>query len=263
MNLKIHIIDAFTTNQFKGNPAAVISLIEWFSEEQMQSIANENNLSETAFYVHNPSGAFDIRWFSPISEVDFCGHATLASAYVIFNENPEWKQINFCAKAVGTIMVKKLNNGLIEMCFPNREPVEIKDIPLALKEGLSILPQFYLINQQAYFAIYEFEDQIKQIIPNIEKLKTLAPLDVVVSAAGKKYDFVSRYFWPSNGGIEDPVTGSIHAGLAPYWSKRLNKTNLIALQASARSGILYCRVEQNNVYVSGNCVSYLEGIISV
>lgn len=263
MNQKIYIIDAFAEEQFKGNPAAVVPLGEWLSQELMQSIANENNLSETAFFVRKPTGTYDIRWFSPISEVDFCGHATLASAFVVFKNNPELNQIAFWAKAVGTIFVKKMNEGLIEMCFPNREPVAIKEIPLPLKEGLSIQPQIYLKNQQAYFAIYENEVQIKQVMPNIEKLKLLAPLDVVVSAPGEKHDFVSRYFWPSNGGIEDPVTGSIHAGLAPFWSKRFGKTNLIALQASIRSGILYCRVEQNNVFVSGNCISYLEGMINI
>lgn len=259
----MYIIDAFAEKQFKGNPAAVVPLGEWLSVELMQAIAIENNLSETAFFVRNQKGVFDIRWFSPISEVDFCGHATLASAYVIFKTSPELNQISFWAKAVGTIVVKKMNDGLIEMCFPNREPVAIQNIPLPLKDGLSIQPNSYLKNQQAYFAIYESEEQIKQVSPNVEKLKTLAPFDVVVSAPGEKYDFVSRYFWPSNGGVEDPVTGSIHAGLAPYWAKVLKKNELVAFQASTRTGILYCRVEQNHVYISGNCVNYLEGIISI
>lgn len=259
----MYIIDAFAEKQFKGNPAAVVPLGGWLSVELMQAIANENNLSETAFFVRNQKGVYDIRWFSPISEVDFCGHATLASAHVIFKTSPDLNQLSFWAKAVGTIVVKKMNDGLIDMCFPNREPVAIQDIPLNLKEGLSIQPNSYLKNQQAYFAIFESEEQIRRIIPNVEKLKILAPLDVVVSAPGEKYDFVSRYFWPSNGGVEDPVTGSIHAGLAPFWSKKLKKNELVALQASTRTGVLYCRVEKSNVFVSGKCVSYLEGMISI
>ena len=149
------------------------------------------------------------------------------------------------------------------MAFPNREPIEITEVPEALRGGLSITPTAYLKNNQAYFAIMSSEEQVKSIVPDLEKLKTLAPLDVVVTAAGKDYDFVSRYFWPANGGAEDPVTGSIHSGLAPYWAKKLNKSDLVAFQASKRTGILYCVVEASTVFVSGYCVSYLEGSISI
>lgn len=262
MKLKIYIIDAFTTKQFSGNQAAVVLLENWLAVELMQSIASENNLSETAFVVRNSSGVFEIRWFSPIKEIDFCGHATLASAYVIFSTS-ESTEITFLAKAVGNVTVKKERNNLIEMAFPNMEPVELTEVPQALKEGLSILPVTYLKNQQAYFAIMEKEEQIKLVIPDLEKLKTLAPLDVVVTAQSKEFDFTSRYFWPANGGVEDPVTGSIHAGLAPYWAKKLNKQELVALQASNRSGVLYCRVEEATIFVSGFCVSYLEGTINI
>jgi PhzF family phenazine biosynthesis protein len=263
MKLDINIVDAFTTKQFCGNQAAVILLEKWLSSELMQNIASENNLSETAFVVCGLSGVYEIRWFSPMKEIDFCGHATLASAFIIFSKNTILPEITFWAKAVGDIIVKKVENGKIEMAFPNREPLELTEIPENLKEGLSIQPIAYLKNQQAYFAVMKNEEQVKLVEPDLDKLKTLGPLDVVVTARGKEFDFTSRYFWPANGGIEDPVTGSIHAGLAPYWAKILNKQELVALQASSRSGVLYCKVEKSTVFVSGFCVSYLEGTISI
>lgn len=263
MKLNINVVDAFTTRQFSGNQAAVVLLESWLSSELMQSIASENNLSETAFVVSSSSGVFEIRWFSPLKEIDFCGHATLASAFVIFSTKTVSSEITFWAKAVGNVIVKKGKNGLIEMAFPKREPVELTEIPENLKEGLSIRPIAYLKNQQAYFAVMENEEKVKLVVPNLEKLKLLGPLDVVVTARSEEFDFASRYFWPANGGIEDPVTGSIHAGLAPYWAKILNKQKLVALQASSRSGVLYCKVEDSTVYVSGFCVSYLEGTINI
>ncbi|HWV16774.1 MAG TPA: PhzF family phenazine biosynthesis protein [Cellvibrio sp.] len=263
MKLNLYIVDAFTTKQFSGNQAAVVLLDTWLSIEIMQNIASENNLSETAFVVRNSSGIYEIRWFSPLKEIDFCGHATLASAFIIFSKHTALPEITFWAKAVGNLIVKRKENSLIEMTFPNREPIEIIEIPQALKEGLSISPAAYLKNQQAYFAIMENEEQVRLMVPDLEKLKTLGPLDVVVTAKSKEFDFASRYFWPANGGTEDPVTGSIHAGLAPYWARQLNKRELVALQASTRSGVLYCRVEESTVFVSGYCISYLEGTISI
>lgn len=261
--LPIYIIDAFTNELFKGNQAAVMPLNSWLSESMMQSIASENNLSETAFFVKNNEGIYEIRWFSPLKEIDFCGHATLASAYVIFNHLGAKGTIKFWAKAVGTIEVNERENGLIEMSFPNRAPEKLSEVPEALKTGLSITPLEYHKNQQAYFAVYASEDDVKKVVPDLEKLKTLGPLDVVVTAPSKTYDFASRYFWPANGGVEDPVTGSIHAGLAPFWAKRLGKTELVALQASKRSGVLYCRVSEERIFISGNCVEYLKGSITL
>ena len=135
--------------------------------------------------------------------------------------------------------------------------------PEALQRGLSIVPLEFYKNQQAYFAVYENEDDVKNVVPHLENLKTLSPFDVVVSAPSGEFDFVSRYFWPANGGVEDPVTGSIHAGLAPFWAKRLKKQSLVALQASKRSGVLYCRVSEEGVFVSGACTQYLEGVIQL
>lgn len=262
MKLSVNFVDAFTSELFKGNAAAVILLDQWLPESIMQSIASENNLSETAFLVQDDD-IFLIRWFSPIKEIDFCGHATLASSFVLFNRHKEKSELAFWAKAVGSITVFLKEGGLIEMSFPKQEPFVIDAVPSELLNGLSIKPKQVLRNRQAYFAVYEHEQQIKNIIPNLQALKALAPYDVVVTAPGETHDFVSRYFWPANGGDEDPVTGSIHSGLAPYWAERLKKSELIAMQISARTGHLNCRVESQRIFVSGMCVQYLEGMINI
>lgn len=261
--LKINVVDAFTEQQFKGNSAAVIITDSWLSEALMQSIATENNLSETAYLVKNKDGSYAIRWFSPITEIAFCGHATLASASVIFRDNPEQHELIFSADAVGKMTINRAEDGYIQMDFPNRKPTIAEQIPSELIEGLSIKPAKVLLNEQAYFAVYENENDVLNVTQEKEALKKLAPHDVVVTAPGSKYDFVSRYFWPANGGDEDPVTGSIHTGLAPYWSEQLGKAELLALQASKRSGILLCRVTQDRVFISGKAVHYLEGHINI
>lgn len=261
--LPIYLISAFTSEPFKGNPAAVVPLDAWLPTDVMQAIATENNQSETAFFVKDADGKFHIRWFSPLKEIAFCGHATLASAYVIFGKRDAGSVITFRADAVGDLPVAMLDNGSIEMSFPNRAPKRLTSIPAALAEGLSIAPVEVLQNQQAYFAVYETEQQVRALIPDLRKLVELGPLDVTVTARGDTHDFVSRYFWPANGGEEDPVTGSIHAGLAPYWAQRLEKNQLVAMQVSRRTGRLNCRVEGDRVYISGSGVKYLEGTIEI
>ena len=261
MTLHIYFIDAFTTEAFKGNPAAVMVLDQWLPDTLMQSIAAENNLSETAFLVKNAIGRYHIRWFSPLKEIAFCGHATLASAYVLLTKVSVPPPLAFWADAIGAFTVSSLQNGQMEMDFPNQMPSPVEDIPTALLTGLSIKPARVLCNRQAYFAVYEHEHEVREVVPDLNTLKALAPLDVVVTAAGTEYDFVSRYFWPANGGNEDPVTGSIHTGLAPYWARRLGKPELTALQASQRTGVLHCRVTEERVMISGSCVQYLEGRI--
>jgi PhzF family phenazine biosynthesis protein len=263
MKLPIYQIDAFSDKVFKGNYAAVVPLERWLPDSLMQSIATENNLSETAFFVKNADDAFDIRWFSPLTEIAFCGHATLASAYVIFERCNDLDVIEFVAKAVGRLTVCRMHDGLIEMSFPQRRPERLNEIPENLMLGLSIRPQEVLINQQAYVAVYETEHEVRSVVPELNLLSTLAPLDVVVTACGDHHDFVSRYFWPANGGDEDPVTGSIHAALAPFWSERLGKPELVAMQVSRRTGLLHCRVQDDRVYISGQAVQYLEGTIEV
>ncbi len=263
MELEINIIDAFTDVAFKGNSAAVIITNEWLSDELMQSIAIENNLSETAFVKKIDINDFQIRWFSPIKEIDFCGHATLASSFVIFAQNDKLVNINFYAKAVGNLSIKKLDDGYIQMGFPSRPPEIVNNPPTALINGLSIKPKEVLLNKQAYFVICENESDVTSVVTDSESLKKLAPYDVVVTAKSEKYDFISRYFWPANGGDEDPVTGSIHTGLAPYWAEQLDKSELNAYQASKRGGNIICNLVENKVYLLGKGVQYLRGTINV
>lgn len=263
MKLKIYQVDAFTDKVFTGNYAAVVPLTEWLSTDLMQSIATENNLSETAFIKKVTDISYEIRWFSPLKEIDFCGHATLASAFVLFKENRQLNEIEFITKSVGNFKITKEEDSYIKMQFPNRKPKKVSSVPTELIKGLSIKPKEILLNQQAYFAIYDNEEDIIKIKPNLEELKKIAPYDVVVTAKGNDYDFISRYFWPANGGVEDPVTGSIHTGLAPYWAEKLNKSKLKAYQASKRGGILLCNVSKENVEILGQAVMYLEGYIEV
>jgi len=268
MQLEINIIDAFTDTLFKGNSAAVIVTDEWLDDALMQSIALENNLSETAFIVVDDNDVYHIRWFSPLTEIDFCGHATLASAYVLFKKNPNVKVIQFSAKAVGILTVLKTDSGKMQMDFPNRMPEKVDEIPDSLLAGLSIAPAEVYRNTQAYFVIYDSESDVLNVARDNKTLKQLAPYDVVVTCEATlekyhDYDFVSRYFWPANGGDEDPVTGSAHTGLAPLWAERLGKSKLIAYQASSRGGVLDCTVVGNRVLISGNAVPYLTGFITV
>ena len=263
MKLRIYQIDAFTSQVFAGNYAAVVPLDRWLPDALMQAIATENNLSETAFFVRRADGAFDIRWFSPLTEIAFCGHATLAAAYVIFRHLESRDVLAFEAKSVGRLSVRRTSSGLIEMSFPQRRPEKVAEIPANLLQGLSLQPREVLINQQAYIAVYDTEREVRSVVPELSLLATLGPLDVAVTAPGDEHDFVSRYFWPANGGDEDPVTGSIHAALAPFWSEHLAKADLVAIQASRRGGLLHCRVDADRVYVSGSAVQYLEGFIEV
>ena len=268
MQLEINVIDAFTDTVFKGNSAAVIITESWLSEKLMQSIAFENNLSETAFIVLDNKGIYHIRWFSPLTEIDFCGHATLASAFVLFKKNPTLTSIKFSAKAVGVLTVKQTAHDKIQMDFPNTKPEKVSDIPDSLLAGLSIAPIEVYKNSQAYFVIYDSESDVLNVERDNDVLKQLAPLDVVVtcqakSAHYKDYDFISRYFWPANGGDEDPVTGSAHTGLAPLWAQRLGKNTLVAYQASKRGGVLDCVVAGDRVLISGHAVHYLTGFITV
>lgn len=265
MELEINVIDAFTDTVFRGNPAAVIITDNWLSEDLMKSIASENNLSETAFLVMDETYTYQIRWFSPITEIAFCGHATLASAFVIFNKNPELSTIKFSAKAVGVLSVVKTDSGDIQMDFPNTNPEKVEDVPANLTSGLSIEPVEVYRNSQAYFVVYESESEVLSVVRDNESLMHLKPLDVVVTcqAESKEYDFISRYFWPANGGDEDPVTGSIHTGLAPFWAERLDKKELVAYQASSRGGVLNCTVSGDRVLISGRAIQYLKGSIVV
>lgn len=263
MKLPIYQIDAFTTDIFKGNYAAVVLLDAWLPTSLMQSIATENNLSETAFVVSDANGRFRIRWFSPVTEIAFCGHATLAAAFVLFDRFPERSEIGFHADAVGSFVVQRGAHGMIEMDFPQRDVERVEAMPEELARGLSIRPKEVFVGQQAFIALYDSEDQVRAVVPDLGLIARLAPRDVAITAPGETHDFVSRYFWPANGGDEDPVTGSIHTALAPLWAKRLGKTKLLALQASRRGGVLHCELDADRVRISGHAVRYLEGTIEV
>jgi PhzF family phenazine biosynthesis protein len=263
MELDIFIVDAFSKQQFNGNSAAVIPLTEWLDAALMQNIAAENNLSETAFIRAISPHQYQIRWFSPLTEIDFCGHATLAASFVIFNQLAFRGEIEFVTSKVGSLFVTRMEDGRIEMSFPNQAPAEVTDIPQALFNGLSIKPIGVLKNRQAYFAIMASEEAVRAVEYDSSQLKLLSPLDLVVTAKACEYDFISRYFWPANGGDEDPVTGSIHAGLAPYWGEQLSKTTLVAYQASTRGGVLFCQLLDDRVLVSGFASLYLQGKVFV
>jgi predicted PhzF superfamily epimerase YddE/YHI9 len=182
---------------------------------------------------------------------------------VIFANDESLQSVKLKAKAVGELTITKLDNGFIQMDFPNTKPEPVDEVPVALMQGLSAEPLKVLRNQQAYFAVYNNEADILNMTYDAELIKSLAPYDLVVTAPSTKYDFVSRYFWPANGGDEDPVTGSIHTGLAPYWAEIFGKKKLNAYQASARGGILLCEIVGDRVTLSGQAVPYLSGEITI
>ena len=260
MQVRLFQVDAFAGQVFQGNPAAVCPLHSWLDDSRLQAIAEENNLSETAFLVRNVKG-FDLRWFTPRCEVGLCGHATLAAAFVVFNElNWEARSLVFESRS-GTLEVKR-DGDLFAMDFPALKMVPC-DAPSALLSGLSSPPQavFRVDADQNYFAIYASEAEVKAIRPNLPQLEQLHPYGVAVSARGDNCDCVSRYFAPGYGIPEDPVTGSIHCALVPYWAERMNKKNLHARQISNRGGELFCEVRDNRVRICGRAVKYLEGSI--
>ncbi len=248
-------VDAFTSKLFGGNPAAVCPLETWLSDMQMQSLAAENNLSETAFFVKEDEG-FHLRWFTPEFEIDLCGDATLATAFVLFNYlDYAGEVIKFRTKS-GILDVRK-KEDLIELNFPSRIPQQC-EAPEALLKGLNIQPA-KVLKSRDYFLVYEDEAIIKQIVPDFKYLNQLDTVGVIVTAASTEVDFVSRFFVPNSVIGEDPVTGSAHCNLIPYWSKELNKTELTARQLSAREGELFCEDKGDRVTMAGKAVLYLKG----
>lgn len=258
MRIPIYKINTFTNEQFKGNLAAVCPLEKWIEDDLMQNIAAENNLSETAFFVKKDD-EYDLRWFTPTGEIDLCGHATLASAHVIFTYLDEGTvNIKFNTKS-GILEVFKEKN-LLTMIFPSREGKKC-EAPEALIEGLGKdIKEVY--KSRDYMVVLETEEEILNLKPNMEQLKKLDSF-VIVTAKGREADFISRFFAPNAGIDEDPVTGSAHCTLVPYWKKVLNKNEFTALQLSQRGGKLYCADLGDAVKISGEVVVYLEGYINV
>jgi predicted PhzF superfamily epimerase YddE/YHI9 len=253
--IRLYQIDAFAERLFAGNPAAVCPLEEWLPEEVMQAIARENNLSETAFLVRKGEG-YDLRWFTPEVEVDLCGHATLASAFVVFEYlEPGRREVRFQTRS-GELVVRR-EGELLVMDFPARPPVRCALNP-ALREALGAAPA-ELWESRDYMAVYETEEQVRGLKPNMDALARVGHFAVIVTAPGREADFVSRFFAPASGVPEDPVTGSAHSTLVPYWAKRLGKTRLKARQVSARGGELECEDRGERVIIAGRAVRYLEG----
>lgn len=262
MKLKLYQIDAFTDHVFGGNPAAVCLLDDWLESSLMQNIAQENNLAETAFIVQNNS-TFEIRWFTPEIEVDLCGHATLASAYVIFNYyGYNEKTIRFYSNRSGELFVEKGVGGLMTLDFPTDELIAIQ-ANTEVNKAIGLTPQRTFKGKTDYLLIYNSQEEIEEITPNIHLLDQLKCRGVIISAPGESVDFVSRFFSPQCGIPEDPVTGSAHTTMTPYWSKILNKTKMTAKQLSARGGDLSCEYLGERVKISGKAVPYLIGEIQI
>ncbi len=261
MKLEIFQVDAFAEKIFAGNPAAVCPLENWISDSQMQAVATENNLSETAFFVSNGPG-FDLRWFTPTSEINLCGHATLASAFVLFNFlEPQLTSVDFQTKS-GRLSVSR-DGDLLAMDFPALPPWECEQIPADLLHGLNPVPANVLQIKNNYFVIYESEEDVRLAKPDFALLEKLHPYGVGITAPGRQSDFVSRYFVPSYGIPEDPVTGSLHCSLVPHWAKRLKKSTLHARQLSKRGGDLWCELREDRVILKGKSVLYLRGSITI
>ncbi len=261
MKLTIYQVDAFTNTVFNGNPAAVCPLKEWLADNVLLKIAAENNLSETAFYVPKGDG-FEIRWFTPTSEVDLCGHATLASAYVLNHcENYQRDIINFYSPRSGNLPVA-IQQDKFALNFPTDQFTEI-ELTDELLAATNKKPIAAFKGKTDYMLVFESQNDIKTIQPNLPLIAGLNARGIIVTAKGKNHDFVSRFFAPAVGVNEDPVCGSAHTTLTPYWADKLIKNELHAFQISTRTGELYCRLLNNRVELAGNAVLYMKGEIFI
>lgn len=259
MKLPIYQIDAFSREPFHGNPAAVVPLEKWLPAETMLDIAAENNLAETAFFVKNGNG-YDLRWFTPEIEMDLCGHATLASAYLLWSElGFDVDEIAFQTKS-GELRVTR-EGDLMVLDFPSR-PAEKADVPEGLAGALGGHPETVLKSRD-FLAVFGSEAEVLALRPDFRAITELGVHAVIVTAPGESSDFVSRFFAPSVGVDEDPVTGSAHCTLIPYWAERLGKNELYAKQVSRRGGELFCELNGDRVKIGGNAVLYLKGEIFV
>jgi PhzF family phenazine biosynthesis protein len=269
MTLKLWQIDAFAAQPFEGNPAAIVPLDTWIEAALMQKIAEENNLAETAFFVRRGEGRYELRWFTPSGEVDLCGHATLASAWLIFERlEPGLGSVSFETRS-GALVVKRGEGGVNRMSLPSDivAPYEEEDgFASQIGEALGIPPASEIFRGRYVMAVWDKPEIIRAIRDCGHIADVLRPLDMwglIVTAPGDAgYDFVSRFFAPDKGVPEDPVTGSAHCALAPFWAKRLGRTALRARQESPRGGDLFCVVDGARTILSGPCALYLEGEIA-
>lgn len=259
MTIPIYQADAFTDKLFGGNPAAVCPLQQWLPDETMQKIAAENNLAETAFFI--PRGhEFELRWFTPQLEIDLCGHATLATAHIIFTQlGYQADVINFHTAKAGLLTVTR-KMDLYTLNFPSRMP-QACTAPAGLIDALGPAKPLEVVRSRDYMVIYESEADVKALSPDFEALSNIEGIGIIVTAKGDSCDFVSRFFAPAAGIPEDPVTGSAHCNLIPYWAEKLGKTSMHAIQVSARRGELWCEMKGDRVLMSGKAVTYLKGEI--
>jgi PhzF family phenazine biosynthesis protein len=258
MNYPLYQIDAFAEQPFTGNPAAVVIFDCWPETRVMQNIALENNLSETAFLVKQ-NDVYLVRYFTPTVEVDLCGHATLASGFVLFNFYGEEKTITFRTKNKGDLYVSRIGD-LVVLDFPT-DKFTLTEIPELIENALGAKPTEAYLGLNDLMLVYENEQQIQDMVPNFDLLSKVKARGVCVTAAGKEVNFVSRFFAPQSGITEDPVTGSAHTTLIPYWSNKLGKTTMIARQLSKRGGTIYCELVGDRVKIAGKAIHYLTGEI--
>ncbi len=259
--LPIYQVDAFTDTVFGGNPAAVVPLADWLPDDRLQAIAAENNLAETAFFVRDGAG-YALRWFTPTVEVDLCGHATLAAAHVITSIlAPDLQRVEFSTRVAGPLTVDRDGDRLV-LDFPARPPKPVT-APAALTAALGGPAPQAVLTARDYLVLYEDEAAVRDLTPDFRVLGQLDRAVIVTAPGTGGVDFVSRFFAPGHGIDEDPVTGSAHCTLIPFWAKRLGKTVLEARQISARGGALMCDHQGSRVRIGGRAVLYLEGRIHV
>ncbi|MBT3242033.1 MAG: PhzF family phenazine biosynthesis protein [Bacteroidetes bacterium] len=260
MQTEIYQVDAFTSNTFGGNPAAVCPLEEWLPKHIMQSVAAENNLAETAFFVAKDEG-FEIRWFTPKIEVDLCGHATLAASWVLFKHlNYSEDIIKFSSRSGELLVSKKADRIILDFPADFCDPVEA---PQGLFQAIGQEPLLCYQGKTDYLLIYQNQKVIENLKPDFAALAKVEARGIIVSAKGDAVDFVSRFFAPQVGINEDPVTGSAHTTLIPYWSRELVKTEMHALQISERGGDLMLKMKGNRVEIAGKAITYLQGHITI
>lgn len=265
MRIPIFYVDAFTDRPFRGNPAAVCLLDSWLDDRQMHKVATENNLSATAFLLARGK-EYEIRWFTAQSELKLCGHATLASGFVVLNFlRPEGEEVQFSSRFHGTLTVRK-SKTFHSLSLPALSPRPLAEIPTGLSEALSrmaLQPSEIWEANQIYMLVLEDHHAVQNMTPNFESLHGLHPNAVLITAQGNEADFVSRYFAPGYGIPEDPATGSSHCLLAPYWSRRLGKSKLHARQLSQRGGELWCEMAGDRVLLQSSAVLTMRGTLAI
>lgn len=260
MKLTLYQVDAFTNRVFSGNPAAVCPLDSWLNDSTLQAIATENNLSDTAYFVQE-DGAYHLRWFTPTTEVDLCGHATLAAAHVL-RECLDIQDEAFFFDTLSGRLTVQYRDGKYAMDLPSRPAKPCEPVP-ALIDALGREPDALLSSVRDHLAVFSDEDTLASLKPDMSALADIDMFAVICTAAGKDVDFVSRFFAPRQGIPEDPVTGSAHATLTPYWADRLGKSVMRARQVSARGGELWCEQHQARVTIAGDAVLFMQGTIDV